>query len=134
MGTEQQTIGVYHRDELFRKGLIRLLGVDYACVEIEKWEDVARSNCETVIIAAPEILCPVVSVDQIKRVIERLNANVLMINYSDQHWWIFRTKYEQLKYPSVEQLQKALNEFSIERRQGLRTKRRTVVARMKHPR
>jgi hypothetical protein len=116
MRTQKTTVGIFHRDELNRKALIELLGKNYNCEEIERWEEVANSTAKVLVIAAPELLTPEVSFDEVKRVINAQNASVIMINNDDRKWWIYRLKFIQLRNPSIEQTLKSIEKLCPERK------------------
>ena len=97
-------IAVFHRDELNRKGLITLLSSEFVCEEIERWEDVSKSNTDTLIILQPELLSPKISLDSVKEDLERLKANVVLVNCGEKMWWIFNPNIRQLRSPSVERI------------------------------
>lgn len=127
MKTGQQTVGIFHRDECNRKVLIKLLSSEFECVEIEKWEDVSTSNVHTIIIGSPELWFPEISFDEMKEQIEKVNANVLMLNSDERLWWIFRANYVQLRNPTEELVKMKLRELHPDngrikrfRKQGLR--------------
>lgn len=107
-------VAIFHKEQLNRKAVIKLMGWEFNFIEIEYWEDVAISKAETVIILAPELLYPNVPFDSVKEVIENLKANVIMVNNDDRQWWIFRSNYLQLRRPSEEQLRIALKTFHPE--------------------
>lgn len=105
-------VGIFHKYELNRKGLIALLSDSFICEEIESWEDVENSTADTLILVAPETLCPRVSMEEIKNVIEQHRSNVMMINYDDSNWWIYRMKFSQLRKPTFDQVLNKLNKLN----------------------
>jgi hypothetical protein len=104
MKTQKTTVGIYHRNQLNRKSLIKLLEKTYNCEEVERWEDVEKSTAQVLVLAAPELLYPEVSFEEMKRVINAQSANLIMINFGNRKWWVYRTKFIQLRNPSVEKL------------------------------
>ncbi len=111
MNIEPNHVAVFHRDQLNRNAIIKLLNDEFDCLEIERWEDVVNVKARTIVLLSPELLYPKISFDSIKEVIANLDANVLMVNYDDRRWWIFRSAYLQLKRPSEEQFRKGLRTF-----------------------
>ena len=104
-------IAVFHRDELNRKGLITLLSSEFVCEEIERWEDVSKSNTDTLIILQPELLSPKISLDSVKEDLERLKANVVLVNCGEKMWWIFNPNIRQLRSPSPERIKNEIRKL-----------------------
>lgn len=116
MKARKTTVGVYHRYQLNRKALIKLLEKTYNCQEIVRWEDVEKSTSQVLVLAAPELLYPEVSFDEMKQVINAQRANVIMINFDKRKWWVYRMKFIQLRNPSVEKLLTSIDKFCPQKR------------------
>jgi hypothetical protein len=106
------SVGVFHRDELNRKALMKLLEKDYCCKEIESWEYVKESSVDILVLCSPELLSPEVSFEKMKETIYSHRASVLMINKDNRKWWIYRLRFIQLRNPSVDQLFESIKELS----------------------
>lgn len=109
-------IGIFSNEQLSREGLVKLLSDDFKCTEIEKWENVESSTFKTLILLAPERMYPEVSFELMTETIERYKGNVILINNDKSNWWIYRTRFEQLRNPSLELVKSKLKMLHAESR------------------
>ena len=128
MEEKQKKVGIFHRDELNRKGLTKLLSEEFECEEIESWDGVSASECGTIIIWSPRLLYSSVSHEAIVARIERLKANVIMIDSDERQWWSFRTHYVRLRSPCVDMIERRLGEFHPQKiiKRGLFKRRKSA--------
>ena len=116
MKNKRTSVGIFHRDELNRKAMIKLLKNEYDCKEIERWEDIKDLTVEVLVLASPELLYPEISFEKMKQTINAHKASVIMINSDKRKWWVYRMKFIQLRNPSNEQLQLNIERLCPQRR------------------
>ncbi len=113
MSEVQYRVGIYHKNETNRKAVISVLNSSFDCEEIEKWEDVNTSTADTIVIMSPEMLYPEISFEWMTEVIERLDANVIMVNSDERKWWVYRLNFTQLRNPSDELMHTCLEAYRM---------------------
>lgn len=105
---QDQEIAIYHPNRIKVLTVIGVLESEFNCSEIRKWKDLKESEAEIVIILFPEILIPEVSADEIKEMIEGLDARIVLVHSNHTTAWINGKNISILKNPSPEMLKTKL--------------------------
>lgn len=109
MTTDQDhEIALYHPNRVKVLAVIGLLESEFNCLEIREWGDLKKTEAEILIILFPELLIPEVSADEIKKVIEGLEARIVLVHSNHTTSWINGKNISVLKNPSPETLETKL--------------------------